>query len=31
MNECGADYAAFMRREFENWGRMIREANIKVD
>jgi hypothetical protein len=31
MNECGAEFAAFMRKEYENWGRVIREANIKVE
>jgi tripartite-type tricarboxylate transporter receptor subunit TctC len=31
MKECGADYAAFMRKESETYGRMIREANIKAD
>jgi len=31
MNECGAEFAAFMRKEYENWGRKIREANIKAE
>jgi tripartite-type tricarboxylate transporter receptor subunit TctC len=31
MNECGVGYAAFMRAEYEKWGRVIREANIKAE
>lgn len=31
MNECGAEFAALMRREHEKWGRVIREANIKLE
>ena len=29
MTECGAQFAAVMRREYEDYGRMIRDANIK--
>jgi tripartite-type tricarboxylate transporter receptor subunit TctC len=31
MNECGAEFAAFMRKEYDNWGRVIQEANIKAE
>jgi tripartite-type tricarboxylate transporter receptor subunit TctC len=31
MSGCGAEFAAFMRKEYENWGRVIREANIKAE
>jgi tripartite-type tricarboxylate transporter receptor subunit TctC len=27
--ECGADFTAMMRKEYENYGRVIREAGIK--
>ena len=26
---CGADFAAHLRRQFDDYGRVIREANIK--
>jgi tripartite-type tricarboxylate transporter receptor subunit TctC len=26
---CGADFAAYLRRQYEEYGRVIREANIK--
>ena len=26
---CGADYSAHLRKQYENYGRVIREANIK--
>jgi tripartite-type tricarboxylate transporter receptor subunit TctC len=29
--ECGDDYAALMRKEYETYGRIIREANIKAE
>jgi tripartite-type tricarboxylate transporter receptor subunit TctC len=29
VNECGAKFAASMRDEYENYGRTIRETNIK--
>jgi tripartite-type tricarboxylate transporter receptor subunit TctC len=28
---CGADYAALLRKQFEEYGRVIREANIKAE
>ena len=31
MSECGADFAAMVRRESEHYGRVIREANIKAE
>jgi tripartite-type tricarboxylate transporter receptor subunit TctC len=31
MHGCGAEFAAFMRKEYEKWGRVIREANIKAE
>jgi tripartite-type tricarboxylate transporter receptor subunit TctC len=27
---CGADFAAYMRRQYDEYGRVIREANIKA-
>lgn len=27
---CGADFAAHLRKQYENYGRLIREANIKA-
>jgi tripartite-type tricarboxylate transporter receptor subunit TctC len=29
VNECGAKFAAFIREEYQSYGRTIREANIK--
>jgi tripartite-type tricarboxylate transporter receptor subunit TctC len=29
--ECGADFTAMMRREYDNYGRVIREAGIKAE
>jgi tripartite-type tricarboxylate transporter receptor subunit TctC len=29
MTQCGAQFAAVVRREYEDYGRMIRDANIK--
>ena len=26
---CGADFAAHLRRKYDDYGRIIREANIK--
>ena len=26
---CGADFGAFVRKQYDNYGRAIREANIK--
>jgi tripartite-type tricarboxylate transporter receptor subunit TctC len=28
---CGTDYAALVRKQFEDYGRVIREANIKAE
>jgi tripartite-type tricarboxylate transporter receptor subunit TctC len=29
--DCGADFTAMMRREYDNYGRVIREAGIKAE
>jgi tripartite-type tricarboxylate transporter receptor subunit TctC len=29
VGTCGADFAAYLRKQFEQYGRVIREANIK--
>jgi tripartite-type tricarboxylate transporter receptor subunit TctC len=31
VGTCGADSAAFLRKEYDGFGRIIREANITVD
>jgi tripartite-type tricarboxylate transporter receptor subunit TctC len=31
MAGCGAEYASFMRTEYDKWGQIIREANIKAE
>jgi len=28
---CGADFAAFLRRQYDDYGRMIRETNMKAE
>jgi tripartite-type tricarboxylate transporter receptor subunit TctC len=28
---CGADFAAYLRRQYDDYGRLIREANIKAE
>jgi tripartite-type tricarboxylate transporter receptor subunit TctC len=28
---CGADFGAFVRKQYDDYGRVIREANIKID
>jgi tripartite-type tricarboxylate transporter receptor subunit TctC len=28
--ECGADYAAILRKDYDNYGRIIRESNMKL-
>ena len=28
---CGADFGAFLRNQYEDYGRVIRETNIKVE
>ena len=29
VGTCGEDYAAFLRKQYDDYGRAIREANIK--
>jgi hypothetical protein len=29
--DCGADFTAMMHREYDNYGRVIREAGIKAE
>jgi tripartite-type tricarboxylate transporter receptor subunit TctC len=31
VGKCGGDFAADLRRQYEDYGRVIREANIKVE
>jgi tripartite-type tricarboxylate transporter receptor subunit TctC len=31
VGTCGADFAAILRRQFDEYGRVIREANIKAE
>ena len=31
VGHCGASYAAFLRKQYEDYGRGIREANIKPE
>lgn len=28
---CGADFAALLRKQYDDYGRIIREANIRAD
>jgi hypothetical protein len=28
---CGADFAAYLRKQYDEYGRIIREANIKAE
>ena len=28
---CGADFGALLRKQYDDWGRIIRDANIKVE
>jgi tripartite-type tricarboxylate transporter receptor subunit TctC len=28
---CGADFASFLRQQYDDYGRVIREANIKAE
>ncbi len=28
---CGADFAALLRKQYDEYGRVIREANIKAE
>ena len=31
LGMCGADFGAFLRKQYDEYGRIIREANIKAD
>jgi tripartite-type tricarboxylate transporter receptor subunit TctC len=31
VGTCGADFGALIRKQYDNYGRVIREANIKAD
>jgi tripartite-type tricarboxylate transporter receptor subunit TctC len=31
VGECGSNYAAFTRKQFEDYGRAIRDANLKTN
>lgn len=31
VGSCGADLAALLRKRYEHYGRVIREANIKAE
>jgi tripartite-type tricarboxylate transporter receptor subunit TctC len=31
VGTCGADFAALLRKQFDEYGRIIREANIKSE
>jgi tripartite-type tricarboxylate transporter receptor subunit TctC len=31
VDTCGADFAAFLHKEYDDYGRVIREANIKAE
>jgi tripartite-type tricarboxylate transporter receptor subunit TctC len=31
VGECGTDYGAFIRKQYEEYGRIIRSANIKAE
>jgi len=28
---CGADFGGFLRKQYDDYGRIIREANIKAE
>jgi tripartite-type tricarboxylate transporter receptor subunit TctC len=28
---CGADFGTFLRKQYDDYGRVIREANIKAE
>jgi len=30
MNQCGAEFAAFIRKEHGSWARVMHEANMKA-
>jgi tripartite-type tricarboxylate transporter receptor subunit TctC len=29
VGKCGADFGAFVRKQYDDYGRAVREANIK--
>jgi tripartite-type tricarboxylate transporter receptor subunit TctC len=31
VGKCGADFAAHIRRQFDEYGRVIREANLRAE
>ena len=31
VGTCGTDFAAYIRRQYDDYGRIIREANIKAE
>jgi len=31
VGTCGVDFSAFIRKQYEDYGRFIREANIKAE
>ena len=31
LDLCGADFGAFIRKQHEDYGRIIREANIRIN
>jgi len=31
VGSCGADFGALLRKQYDHYGRIIREANIKAD
>jgi hypothetical protein len=31
VRTCGADFGALIRKQYEEYGRVIREANIKAE
>jgi tripartite-type tricarboxylate transporter receptor subunit TctC len=31
VGACGADFATYLRKQYDSYGRIIREANIKAE
>ena len=31
VGTCGADFGAFLRKQYDDYGRIVREANIKAE
>jgi tripartite-type tricarboxylate transporter receptor subunit TctC len=31
VGTCGADFGAFLRKQYDDYGRVIREANLKAE